>query len=218
MAVVQARDHRVIGRVDDLGARGARVGVELVDRTDRDDRVAVDEHRTGIERARGARRPSGGRCRCGSAWSRRQRSGTRETLSTRPACSRGRHAPPLRSRAWSRRVTPCCARSNRSPTRSAPSSSGRSSVRAGDIPLEWDGEVVGGLRLPGMQGTLERMMAAVEHELGVALADDVARAQAARGADARRPGRVRAAAIGRERRRRDGREPLHDLQLPERRG
>src|SRR5258707_985536 len=31
-------------------------------------------------------------------------------------------------------------------------------VRAGDVPLEWEGELVGGLRLPGMQGTLERMM------------------------------------------------------------
>ena len=39
-------------------------------------------------------------------------------------------------------------------------------VRAGDIPLEWEGEVVGGLRLPGVQGALERMVAAVEAELG----------------------------------------------------
>ena len=38
-------------------------------------------------------------------------------------------------------------------------------VREGDIPLEWDGEVVGGLRLPGVHGTLERMVAAVEAEL-----------------------------------------------------
>jgi len=44
-------------------------------------------------------------------------------------------------------------------------------VRSGDIPLEWDGEVVGGMRLPGMQGSLERMMAAVEHELGTAFAE-----------------------------------------------
>ena len=51
--------------------------------------------------------------------------------------------------------------------RSAPSSSAPKQVRPGDIPLEWEGEVVGGLRLPGMQGTLERMMTAVEHELGV---------------------------------------------------
>jgi hypothetical protein len=44
-------------------------------------------------------------------------------------------------------------------------------VRATDIPLEWDGEVVGGLRLPGVQGTLERMIAAVEAELEASLAD-----------------------------------------------
>jgi hypothetical protein len=44
-------------------------------------------------------------------------------------------------------------------------------LRSGDVPLQWDGELVGGLRLPGMQGTLERMMAAVEQELGVALAE-----------------------------------------------
>jgi hypothetical protein len=43
-------------------------------------------------------------------------------------------------------------------------------VRASDIPLQWEGEVVGGLRLPGMQGSLERMMAAVEQELGASLA------------------------------------------------
>lgn len=44
-------------------------------------------------------------------------------------------------------------------------------LRSGDIPLQWEGELVGGLRLPGMQGTLERMMAAVEQELGVALGE-----------------------------------------------
>jgi hypothetical protein len=44
-------------------------------------------------------------------------------------------------------------------------------VRSGDIPLQWEGELVGGLRLPGMQGTLERMMAAVEQELGVELGE-----------------------------------------------
>lgn len=40
------------------------------------------------------------------------------------------------------------------------------SVAAGDIPLRWDGEVVGGLRLPGVHGTLDRMIGAVEAELG----------------------------------------------------
>jgi HTH domain len=42
-------------------------------------------------------------------------------------------------------------------------------VQAGDIPLCWEGEVVGGLRLPGVQGTLDRMMLAVEQELGAPL-------------------------------------------------
>jgi len=45
-----------------------------------------------------------------------------------------------------------------------------SGVTAGDVPLRWDGEVVGGLRLPGVHGTLERMIAAVEAELGSQLA------------------------------------------------
>jgi HTH domain len=39
-----------------------------------------------------------------------------------------------------------------------------SRVGAGDIPLRWEGEVVGGLRLPGVQGTLDRMISAVEQE------------------------------------------------------
>jgi hypothetical protein len=53
---------------------------------------------------------------------------------------------------------------------------GPKQVRAGDIPLEWEGACVGGLRLPGMQGSLDRMMAAVEHELGVSL-DEMTREQ-----------------------------------------
>ena len=44
-----------------------------------------------------------------------------------------------------------------------------SRVAAGDIPLRWDGEVVGGLRLPGVHGALDRMIAAVESELGAPL-------------------------------------------------
>jgi hypothetical protein len=39
-------------------------------------------------------------------------------------------------------------------------------VRSSDIPLVWEGKLVGGLRLPGVRGTLERMIAAVEQELG----------------------------------------------------
>lgn len=46
-----------------------------------------------------------------------------------------------------------------------------SRVRGGDIPLAWEGEVVGGLRLPGVHGTLDRMITAVEGELGARLAD-----------------------------------------------
>jgi HTH domain len=46
-----------------------------------------------------------------------------------------------------------------------------SGVTAGDIPLRWEGEVVGGLRLPGVHGALDRMMAAVEAELGGPLAE-----------------------------------------------
>jgi hypothetical protein len=44
-------------------------------------------------------------------------------------------------------------------------------LASGDIPLRWQGAVVGGLRLPGVHGTLDRMIAAVEAELGGRLAD-----------------------------------------------
>lgn len=44
-----------------------------------------------------------------------------------------------------------------------------SRLRTGDIPLAWEGVLVGGLRLPGVQGTLERMIAAIEGELGTPL-------------------------------------------------
>jgi hypothetical protein len=42
-------------------------------------------------------------------------------------------------------------------------------LMAGDIPLEWDGEVVGGLRLPQLVGALERLIEQVERELGAPL-------------------------------------------------
>ena len=48
---------------------------------------------------------------------------------------------------------------------------GAGRVRAGDVPLEWEGELVGGLRLPGVHGTLERIVTAVEAELGAPLKD-----------------------------------------------
>jgi hypothetical protein len=47
-------------------------------------------------------------------------------------------------------------------------------VQPGDIPLEWEGVVVGGRRLPGVQGTLDRMMVAVEQELGAPI-DELSR-------------------------------------------
>jgi len=43
--------------------------------------------------------------------------------------------------------------------------------RTGDIPLWWEGELVGALRLPGVHGALDRMIGAVEDELGQALKD-----------------------------------------------
>jgi HTH domain len=46
-----------------------------------------------------------------------------------------------------------------------------SRVTAADVPLQWEGELVGGLRLPGVHGTLDRMIAAVEAELGAPLAE-----------------------------------------------
>ena len=44
-------------------------------------------------------------------------------------------------------------------------------LRVGDIPLRWEGDVVGALRLPGVHGALDRMIGAVEDELGEALKD-----------------------------------------------
>jgi len=39
-------------------------------------------------------------------------------------------------------------------------------VAGADIPLRWDGELVGGLRLPQIQGALDRLIDGVERELG----------------------------------------------------
>jgi uncharacterized protein YqgV (UPF0045/DUF77 family) len=44
-------------------------------------------------------------------------------------------------------------------------------VEPGDVALRWEGEVVGGVRLPDLQGALARLIAQVEHELGAALPD-----------------------------------------------
>jgi hypothetical protein len=46
-----------------------------------------------------------------------------------------------------------------------------SRLGSGDIPLRWEDRLVGGLRLPGVHGTLDRMIAAVESELGAPLAE-----------------------------------------------
>lgn len=44
-------------------------------------------------------------------------------------------------------------------------------VREQDIPLHWEGELVGGLRLPDLQDVLPRLIDQVERELGGALRD-----------------------------------------------
>ena len=44
-------------------------------------------------------------------------------------------------------------------------------VEPGDVALRWEGEMVGGLRLPDLQGALGRMIAQVELELGAPLGE-----------------------------------------------
>ena len=41
----------------------------------------------------------------------------------------------------------------------------------GDVPMEWDGELVCGFRMPSMHNALQRLVALTEHELGASLAD-----------------------------------------------
>lgn len=43
---------------------------------------------------------------------------------------------------------------------------GTEGLEPSDIPLVWEGEVVGGLRLPQLQGALARLIDGVERELG----------------------------------------------------
>lgn len=43
---------------------------------------------------------------------------------------------------------------------------GPGEVEAGDVPLVWEGDVVGALRLPGLHGALHRLVSGVERELG----------------------------------------------------
>ena len=42
-------------------------------------------------------------------------------------------------------------------------------VEPSDIPLEWEGRVVGGMRMPPLQGALNRLIEGVERELGAPL-------------------------------------------------
>lgn len=46
-----------------------------------------------------------------------------------------------------------------------------SRIRAGDVELRWEDEVVGGFRLPSLDGALDRMIAGVERELGAPAAE-----------------------------------------------
>lgn len=39
-------------------------------------------------------------------------------------------------------------------------------VLPGDVPLLWDDELVGGFRLPGLAGALDRLLAAIAREVG----------------------------------------------------
>ncbi|MEZ5171201.1 MAG: helix-turn-helix domain-containing protein [Acidimicrobiia bacterium] len=43
------------------------------------------------------------------------------------------------------------------------------SIEPGDVLLEWKGRVVAGVRLPRLQGALERLIATVEDQLGAPL-------------------------------------------------
>ena len=44
-------------------------------------------------------------------------------------------------------------------------------IRPDDIPLEWEGELVGALRLPDLNDALARMIARVERQFGGKLSD-----------------------------------------------
>ncbi len=42
-------------------------------------------------------------------------------------------------------------------------------IRAGDIPLVWEGHTIGGFRPPDLHGALERLMGDVERDFGMTL-------------------------------------------------
>ena len=44
-------------------------------------------------------------------------------------------------------------------------------LETGDVPISWEGEVIGGVRLDSLSGALERLVANIEDELGGKLVD-----------------------------------------------
>ena len=86
----------------------------------------------------------------------------------------------------------------------------------GDMPLRWEGSIIAAVRMAPLHGALDRLIDAVEREFGAPLAVAGTRRQATGHPAARRARRVHLAACGRRRRRRDGRQPHHRLQLPQR--
>ena len=88
-------------------------------------------------------------------------------------------------------------------------------IMPGDIPIEWDGEVIGAIRLPPLSHALELLVARIETELGASLSDldRVGKQKAVRMLDEQ--GAFLLRQVHRVHRGRDGSEPNHDLQLPE---
>jgi hypothetical protein len=46
-----------------------------------------------------------------------------------------------------------------------------SALQPGDVPLSWEGEVIGGVRLESLTSALDRLVSHIEEELGGKLAD-----------------------------------------------
>ena len=44
-----------------------------------------------------------------------------------------------------------------------------SEIAEGDIPLNFEGQLVGGFRMPGLHGVLARLLSRIEHERGIPL-------------------------------------------------
>ena len=44
-------------------------------------------------------------------------------------------------------------------------------LQSGDVPLSWEGKVIGGVRLESLTGALDRLVGHIEEELGGKLAD-----------------------------------------------